>query len=164
MGKTVNYDLDGNMLSNGFLSCTYDSANRLVSAGGHTYTYNADDWWRRGKTLKPNCDHPQPKRRCLRRRRLFCEKTFTKQEFCAIMRVSLQGTSKNSPSIAKANKIWYNIGITGGCHGITVPFCGIRPQFWGFQPHKYMKFEAGMRFAALISFFRRWIAEFNAGN
>jgi hypothetical protein len=43
----------------------------------------------------------------------------------------------------------------GGCHGITVPFCGKRPQFWGFQPHKYMKFEAGMRFAALISFFRR---------
>lgn len=31
------------MLSNGSLTCTYDSANRLVSAGGHTYTYNAED-------------------------------------------------------------------------------------------------------------------------
>ena len=31
------------MLSNGILTCTYDSANRLVSAGGHTYTYNAED-------------------------------------------------------------------------------------------------------------------------
>lgn len=42
-GNAVNYDLDGNMLSNGSLTCTYDSANRLVSAGGHTYTYNAED-------------------------------------------------------------------------------------------------------------------------
>ncbi|MBQ1276944.1 MAG: RHS repeat protein, partial [Flavobacteriales bacterium] len=41
--STVNYDFDGNMLSNGALSCTYDSANRLISAGGHTYTYNAED-------------------------------------------------------------------------------------------------------------------------
>ena len=39
----VSYDLDGNMLSNGSLTCTYDSANRLLTAGGHTYTYNADD-------------------------------------------------------------------------------------------------------------------------
>lgn len=31
------------MLSNGTLTCTYDSANRLVSADGHTYTYNAED-------------------------------------------------------------------------------------------------------------------------
>ena len=31
------------MLSDGTLSCSYDSANRLVSAGGHTYTYNAED-------------------------------------------------------------------------------------------------------------------------
>ena len=31
------------MLSNGTLTCTYDPANRLVSAGGHAYTYNADD-------------------------------------------------------------------------------------------------------------------------
>ena len=31
------------MLSNGSLSCTYDSANKLISAGGHTYTYNAED-------------------------------------------------------------------------------------------------------------------------
>ena len=36
-------NLDGNMLSNTSLSCTYDSANRLVTAGGHTYTYNAED-------------------------------------------------------------------------------------------------------------------------
>ena len=31
------------MLSNGVQSFTYDSANRLISAGGHTYTYNAED-------------------------------------------------------------------------------------------------------------------------
>ena len=31
------------MLSNGSLTCTYDSANRLITAGGHTYTYNAED-------------------------------------------------------------------------------------------------------------------------
>ena len=31
------------MLSNGSLTCTYDSANRLISAGGHTYTYNAEN-------------------------------------------------------------------------------------------------------------------------
>ena len=31
------------MLSNGSLSCTYDSANRLLTAGGNTYTYNAED-------------------------------------------------------------------------------------------------------------------------
>ena len=41
--KNVSYDLDGNMLSNGSLSCTYDSANRLLTAGGNTYTYNAED-------------------------------------------------------------------------------------------------------------------------
>ena len=31
------------MLSNGSLTCTYDSANRLMTAGGHTYTYNAEN-------------------------------------------------------------------------------------------------------------------------
>ena len=31
------------MLNNGELSFTYDSANRLISAGGHTYTYNAEN-------------------------------------------------------------------------------------------------------------------------
>ena len=41
--NAVFYDMDGNMLSNGTLTCTYDSANRLISAGGHTYTYNAED-------------------------------------------------------------------------------------------------------------------------
>ena len=42
-GNSVTYDLDGNMLSNGTLSCAYDSGNRLISAGGHTYTYNAEN-------------------------------------------------------------------------------------------------------------------------
>ena len=42
-GNAVSYDMDGNMLSNGTLSCTYDSANRLITAGAHTYTYNAED-------------------------------------------------------------------------------------------------------------------------
>ena len=32
-GEDVTYDLDGNMLDNGELSFTYDSANRLISAG-----------------------------------------------------------------------------------------------------------------------------------
>ena len=32
-GNAVSYDLDGNMLSNGTVNCTHDSANRLVSAG-----------------------------------------------------------------------------------------------------------------------------------
>ena len=31
------------MLSNGSLSFTYDSANRLVCADDHVYTYNAED-------------------------------------------------------------------------------------------------------------------------
>ena len=31
------------MLSNGSLLCTYDSANKLLSAGGHTYSYNAEN-------------------------------------------------------------------------------------------------------------------------
>ncbi len=31
------------MLNNGEQSFAYDSANRLVTAGGHTYTYNAED-------------------------------------------------------------------------------------------------------------------------
>ena len=31
------------MLSNGYLSCEFDSGNRLTKAGGHTYTYNAED-------------------------------------------------------------------------------------------------------------------------
>ena len=30
-GNDVSYDLDGNMLSNGALACTYDSANRLIT-------------------------------------------------------------------------------------------------------------------------------------
>ena len=39
----VTYDLDGNMLSNGSsLSCSYDSSNKLITAGGHTYTYNGE--------------------------------------------------------------------------------------------------------------------------
>ena len=47
-GDAVGYDADGNMLSvvlNGTTGTafTYDSANRLISAGGHTYTYNAED-------------------------------------------------------------------------------------------------------------------------
>ena len=47
-GDPVSYDADGNMLSvvlNGTsgTTFTYDSANRLISAGGHTYTYNAED-------------------------------------------------------------------------------------------------------------------------
>ncbi len=42
-GNSVNYDADGNMLSNGVSNFTYDSANRLVSADGHTYTYSAED-------------------------------------------------------------------------------------------------------------------------
>ena len=41
--KNVSYDLDGNMLSNGSISCMYDSANRLLYAGGNAYTYNAED-------------------------------------------------------------------------------------------------------------------------
>lgn len=39
----VTHDPDGNMLSNGSLLCTYDSANKLLSAGGHTYSYNAEN-------------------------------------------------------------------------------------------------------------------------
>ena len=35
--------MDGNMLSNGYINCEFDSGNRLISAGGHTYTYNAED-------------------------------------------------------------------------------------------------------------------------
>ena len=31
------------MLSNGYINCEFDSGNRLVSAGSHTYTYNAED-------------------------------------------------------------------------------------------------------------------------
>ena len=31
------------MLSNGYINCEFDSGNRLISAGGHTYTYNAED-------------------------------------------------------------------------------------------------------------------------
>ncbi len=31
------------MLSNGYINCKYDSGNRLISAGNHTYTYNAED-------------------------------------------------------------------------------------------------------------------------
>lgn len=47
-GDPVSYDQDGNMLSvvlNGTTGTTftYDSANRLISSGGHTYTYNAED-------------------------------------------------------------------------------------------------------------------------
>ena len=35
--------MDGNMLSNGYINCEFDSGNRLIFAGGHTYTYNAED-------------------------------------------------------------------------------------------------------------------------
>ena len=31
------------MLSNGYINCEFDSGNRLISAGDHTYTYNAED-------------------------------------------------------------------------------------------------------------------------
>ena len=31
------------MLSNGYINCEFDSGNRLILAGGHTYTYNAED-------------------------------------------------------------------------------------------------------------------------
>ncbi len=31
------------MLSNGYINCEFDSGNRLISAGGHIYTYNAED-------------------------------------------------------------------------------------------------------------------------
>ena len=47
-GQSVSYDADGNLLQ-AVLDCcgcttfTYDSANRLVSADGHTYTYNAEN-------------------------------------------------------------------------------------------------------------------------
>ncbi len=45
--QAVSYDMDGNMLSckldGKTVSFAYDSANRLISAGGHTYTYNAED-------------------------------------------------------------------------------------------------------------------------
>ncbi len=45
--QAVSYDMDGNMLSckldGNTVSFAYDSANRLISAGGHTYTYNAED-------------------------------------------------------------------------------------------------------------------------
>ena len=41
--NTVEYDMDGNMLSDGTASFEYDSANRLIKAGGHAYTYNAED-------------------------------------------------------------------------------------------------------------------------
>ena len=41
--KNVSYDPDGNMLNNGCISCMYDSANRLLYAGGNAYTYNAED-------------------------------------------------------------------------------------------------------------------------
>ena len=42
-GNTVTYDVDGNILSNGYMRCEYDSANRLIKAGDHAYTYNAED-------------------------------------------------------------------------------------------------------------------------
>ena len=47
-GDAVSYDADGNMVT-AVLQCDcptyfeYDSANRLLSACGHTYTYNAED-------------------------------------------------------------------------------------------------------------------------
>lgn len=47
-GDAVSYDADGNMVA-AVLQCDcptyfeYDSANRLLSACGHTYTYNAED-------------------------------------------------------------------------------------------------------------------------
>ncbi len=42
-GNDVIYDLDGNMLNDGVCAYTYDSANRLTSFGGHTYTYTSAD-------------------------------------------------------------------------------------------------------------------------
>ena len=45
--SSIDYDCDGNMLSVPLnwqeASFEYDSANRLVKAGGNTYTYNAED-------------------------------------------------------------------------------------------------------------------------
>ena len=35
--------MDGNMVSDGCTVFEYDSANRLIKADGHTYTYNAED-------------------------------------------------------------------------------------------------------------------------
>ena len=47
MERSVSYDADGNMLSarlgGANMALSYDVSNRLVSAGGHTYTYNAED-------------------------------------------------------------------------------------------------------------------------
>ena len=42
-GNQVSYDLDGNMLSDGVRCFTYDSTNKLITADGHTYTYNAEE-------------------------------------------------------------------------------------------------------------------------
>ena len=46
-GSSVSYDSDGNMtgapLSSGRISLTYDSTNRLISAGSNAYTYNAEN-------------------------------------------------------------------------------------------------------------------------
>ena len=42
-GQAVDYDCDGNMLSNGITDFGYDSQNRLVFAGDHDYTYNAEN-------------------------------------------------------------------------------------------------------------------------
>ena len=46
-GKSVKYDLDGNILSvqlgNANMAFAYDSANRLIKAGNSEYTYNAEN-------------------------------------------------------------------------------------------------------------------------
>ncbi len=42
-GHPLSDDLDGNMLTSDVTLFTYDSANRLIKAGYHTYTYNAED-------------------------------------------------------------------------------------------------------------------------
>ena len=42
-GNTVSYDMDGNMLSNGYINCEFDSGNRLLKAGINEYVYNAED-------------------------------------------------------------------------------------------------------------------------
>ena len=46
-GKTISYDMDGNMLTSIIedepMDFEYDSANRLLYAGGQNYTYDAED-------------------------------------------------------------------------------------------------------------------------
>ena len=42
-GRSISYDLDGNMTSDYCTAYSYDSANRLLHVDGHMYTYNAED-------------------------------------------------------------------------------------------------------------------------